>query len=41
MKIAQVDGKPIYGIDKSFRSTFAGELLGIPTPVILALIVQE
>ena len=33
------DGKPIYGIDKSFRSTFAGELLGIPTPVILALIV--
>ena len=33
------DGKPIYGIDKSFRSTFAGELLGIPTPVILALII--
>ena len=34
------DGKPIYGIDKSFRSTFAGELLGIPTPVILALIIS-
>lgn len=33
------DGKPIYGIDKTFRSTFAGEFLGIPTPVILALIV--
>ena len=34
------DGKPIYGIDRSFRSTFAGEVLGIPTPVILALIVS-
>ena len=31
------DGKPIYGIDKTFRATFAGELFGIPTPVILAL----
>jgi len=33
------DGKPIYNIDKTFRSTFAGELIGIPTPVILALII--
>ena len=33
------DGKPIYNIDKTFRSTFAGEVLGIPTPVILALII--
>jgi ribose transport system permease protein len=32
-------GQPIYSIDKSFRSTFAGEVLGIPIPVILALIV--
>ncbi len=31
------DGKPIYGIDKTFRAIFAGELVGIPTPVILAL----
>ena len=30
------DGKPIYGIDKVFRSIFAGQLLGIPTPVLLA-----
>jgi ribose transport system permease protein len=32
-----VDGKPIYGIDKVFRSMFAGEVLGVPTPVLLAL----
>jgi ribose transport system permease protein len=31
------DGKPIYGIDPTFRAIFAGELAGIPTPVILAL----
>jgi ribose transport system permease protein len=31
------DGKPIYGIDPTFRAIFAGELFGIPTPVILAL----
>jgi ribose transport system permease protein len=31
------DGKPIYGIDSTFRAIFAGELLGIPTPVILAV----
>jgi ribose transport system permease protein len=31
------DGKPIYGIDPTFRAIFAGELVGIPTPVILAL----
>src|SRR4249920_1998992 len=28
------DGKPIYGIDETFRSIFAGELVGIPTPVL-------
>jgi ribose transport system permease protein len=31
------DGKPIYGIDETFRSIFAGELFGIPTPVLLAV----
>ncbi|MGB8463371.1 MAG: ABC transporter permease, partial [Terrimicrobiaceae bacterium] len=31
------DGKPIYGIDETFRSIFAGELFGIPTPVFLAV----
>lgn len=31
------DGKPIYGIDKVFRAIFAGELFGIPTPVLFAL----
>jgi ribose transport system permease protein len=33
------DGKPIYGIDPAFRAIFAGELAGIPTPVIVALII--
>ena len=31
------DGKPIYGIDPTFRAIFAGDLGGIPTPVIFAL----
>ena len=31
------DGKPIYGIDQTFRAVFAGDLAGIPTPVLLAL----
>ena len=31
------DGRPIYGIDERFRSIFAGELFGIPTPVLLAV----
>jgi ribose transport system permease protein len=31
------DGKPIYGIDATFRAIFAGEVAGIPTPVIFAL----
>lgn len=33
------DGQPIYGIDKTFRAIFAGQLAGIPTPVLLALLV--
>src|SRR5581483_7463836 len=31
------DGKPIYGIDKGFRSIFAGAPLGVPAPVLIAL----
>jgi ribose transport system permease protein len=31
------DGKPIYGIDPTFRAIFAGDLGSIPTPVLLAL----
>jgi ribose transport system permease protein len=31
------NGQPIYGISDSFRSIFAGHLLGIPTPVLFAL----
>jgi ribose transport system permease protein len=33
------NGQPIYRISKSFRAVFAGELLGIPTPVLLAIAV--
>jgi ribose transport system permease protein len=33
------DGKPIYGIDPIFRAIFAGDVGGIPTPVILALVI--
>ena len=35
------DGRPIYGIDERFRSIFAGELLGIPTPVLLAVAIAS
>jgi ribose transport system permease protein len=31
------DGKPIYGIDKVFRAILAGQLFGIPAPVLVAL----
>ncbi len=31
------DGQPIYSISKTFRAIFAGQLLGIPTPVLFAL----
>lgn len=33
------DGQPIYGLPKEFRALFAGRLLDIPTPVILALMI--
>jgi ribose transport system permease protein len=31
------DGKPIYGVDKTFRAMFAGDVYGIPAPVVFAL----
>ena len=34
------DGKPIYGIDTTFRAIFAGDLGGIPTPVVFALAIS-
>ena len=37
MALIYTDGKPIYGIDPMFRAIFAGDLAGIPTPVLLAL----
>lgn len=33
------DGQPIYGLPKEFRAIFAGRVLDIPTPVLLALAV--
>lgn len=33
------DGQPIYGLSKEFRAIFAGHVLDIPTPVILALVI--
>lgn len=33
------NGQPIYGLPQSFRSIFAGQLLGIPTPVIFAIVI--
>jgi ribose transport system permease protein len=33
------NGQPIYGLPQSFRDVFAGKLLGVPTPVIFALLI--
>ena len=33
------DGQPIYGLPPEFRAIFAGRILDIPTPVILALLI--
>ena len=33
------NGQPIYGLPDGFRAVFAGEVLGVPTPVILAIVV--
>ncbi len=35
------NGQPIYGLPQSFRNAFAGQLLGIPTPVVLAILVAS
>src|SRR5581483_5512594 len=37
LALIYTQGKPIYGIDKLFRSIFAGAAFGIPTPVLIAL----
>ena len=31
------NGQPIYGLPDSFRDLFAGQLLGVPTPVVFAV----
>ncbi len=33
------NGQPIYGLPQQFRDAFAGQALGIPTPVILAVVI--
>src|ERR1700689_5127131 len=37
LALIYTDGKPIYGIYPPFRAIFAGDVAGIPTPVLLAL----
>jgi len=37
LALIYTDGKPIYGIDPTFRAIFAGQVAGIPTPVLLAV----
>ena len=33
------NGQPIYGLPQEFRDIFAGQLLGIPTPVVFAVLI--
>jgi ribose transport system permease protein len=33
------NGQPIYGLPEGFRAAFGGQLLGVPTPVIMAIAV--
>lgn len=33
------NGQPIYGLPQQFRDAFAGQALGIPTPVLLAVVI--
>jgi ribose transport system permease protein len=33
------NGQPIYGLPDGFRAAFGGQLLGVPTPVIMAIVV--
>ncbi len=35
------NGQPIYGLPPVFRDIFAGQLLGIPTPVLLAIAIAS
>lgn len=39
MALIYVDGQPIYGLPKAFRSIFAGRILDVPTPVIFAIVI--
>lgn len=34
------NGQPIYGIDETFRTIFAGVVAGVPTPVVLTLVIS-
>ncbi len=33
------NGQPIYGLPQEFRDAFAGQVLGVPTPVVLAIVI--
>jgi ribose transport system permease protein len=33
------DGQPIYGLPKEFRAIFAGHVLDVPTPVVIAIVI--
>ena len=33
------NGQPIYGLPQGFREAFGGQLLGVPTPVIIAVVI--
>jgi ribose transport system permease protein len=33
------NGQPIYGLPQEFRDAFGGQLLGVPTPVVLAVLI--
>ncbi|KQT61772.1 hypothetical protein ASG54_23725 [Aureimonas sp. Leaf460] len=39
MALIYVDGQPIYGLPRAFRSIFAGRVLDVPTPVIFAIVI--
>lgn len=39
LALLYTDGRPVYGVPAEFRGAMTGSILGIPTPVILALLV--
>ena len=39
LALIYTNGQPIYGLPQGFRDAFGGQLLGIPTPVILAIVI--